>query len=63
MRDRLADGLSRDRAGKYFTELPSGQGAPHILNASFLGIRSEVLLARPGGQRHLCFGGKRLLQP
>ena len=43
MRDRLADGLSRiERV--VFHGMPSGQGAPHILNASFLGIRSEVLL-------------------
>ena len=43
MRDRLADGLSRI-ARVVFHGMPSGQGAPHILNASFLGIRSEVLL-------------------
>ena len=43
MRDRLADGLSLiERV--VFHGMPSGQGAPHILNASFLGIRSEVLL-------------------
>lgn len=43
MRDRLADGLFRiERV--VFHGMPSGQGAPHILNASFLGIRSEVLL-------------------
>ena len=43
MRDRLADGLSRIEQ-VVFHGMPSGQGAPHILNASFLGIRSEVLL-------------------
>lgn len=43
MRDRLADGLSRIKR-VVFHGMPSGQGAPHILNASFLGIRSEVLL-------------------
>ena len=43
MRDRLADGLSRIEQ-VVFHGMPSGQGAPHILNASSLGIRSEVLL-------------------
>ena len=43
MRDRLADGISRIEQ-VVFHGMPSGQGAPHILNASFLGIRSEVLL-------------------
>lgn len=43
MGDRLADGLSRIEQ-VVFHGMPSGQGAPHILNASFLGIRSEVLL-------------------
>lgn len=43
MRARLANGLSRIEQ-VVFHGMPSGQGAPHILNASFLGIRSEVLL-------------------
>lgn len=43
MRDRLAEGIGQiERV--VIHGMPGGQGAPHILNASFLGIRSEVLL-------------------
>lgn len=43
MRERLAEGIGgMERV--VIHGMASGQGAPHILNASFLGIRSEVLL-------------------
>ena len=40
-----------------------GADAPHILNVSFLGVRSEVLLHTLEGTRNLYFCRKCLLQP
>ena len=62
LKERLAEG---------FLKLPDvrlngmeiREGAPQILSASFLGVRSEVLASYSGRKRHLCFSRKRLLQP
>ena len=62
LKERLAEG---------FLKLPDvrlngmeiREGAPQILSASFLGVRSEVLLHTLEEKRHLCFSRKRLLQP
>ena len=62
MRERLAEGIGgMERV--VIHGMASGQGAPHILNASFLGIRSEVLLHALEDRGNLYFSGKRLLQP
>lgn len=43
LKERMADGLAAMEDVR-INGMPLGEGAPHILSASFMGVRSEVLL-------------------